>query len=185
MWNFLGYLGVDVLAWESFSSDWLGDIVDELKLDKVNKHIADYGRLPNLENVNFDNDVVFVWNGTTSGVKVPNGDWIPDNRRGLTICDATSAVFAMDMPWDKLDVVTYSWQKVLGEAAHGILILSLRAVQRLREYVPNWPVPKLFKLANDKNQFIYFYGDRRLLHPQCYALKIIWLLCDWCKNSVV
>ena len=172
MWNFLGYLGVDVLAWESFSSDWLGDIVGELKLDKVNKHIADYGRLPNLENVNFDNDVVFVWNGTTSGVKVPNGDWIPDNRRGLTICDATSAVFAMDMPWDKLDVVTYSWQKVLGgEAAHGILILSPRAVQRLREYVPNWPVPKLFKLANDKKPNLSIFTGSTINTPSMLCVE--------------
>ena len=148
MWNFLGYLGVDVLAWESFSSDWLSDIVGELKLDNVNKHIADYGLLPNLENINFENDVVFVWNGTTSGVKVPNGEWIPDNRQGLTICDATSAVFAMEMPWEKLDVVTYSWQKVLGgEAAHGILILSPKAIQRLSEYTPKWPIPKLFKFS--------------------------------------
>ena len=172
MWNFLGYLGVDVLAWESFSSDWLGDIVGELKLDKVNKHTADYGRLPNLENVNFDNDVVFVWNGTTSGVKVPNGDWIPDNRRGLTICDATSAVFAMDMPWDKLDVVTYSWQKVLGgEAAHGILILSPRAVQRLREYAPNWPVPKLFKLANDKKPNLSIFTGSTINTPSMLCVE--------------
>ena len=172
MWNFLGYLGVDVLAWESFSSDWLGDIVGELKLDKVNKHIADYGRLPNLENVNFENDVVFVWNGTTSGVKVPNGDWIPDNRRGLTICDATSAVFAMDMPWDKLDVVTYSWQKVLGgEAAHGILILSPKAVQRLREYAPNWPVPKLFKLANDKKPNLSIFTGSTINTPSMLCVE--------------
>ncbi len=172
MWNFLGYLGVDVLAWESFSSDWLSDIVGELKLDKVNKHIADYGRLPNLEKVNFENDVVFVWNGTTSGVKVPNGDWISDNRRGLTICDATSAVFAMDMPWNKLDVVTYSWQKVLGgEAAHGILILSPRAVQRLREYAPNWPVPKLFKLANDKKPNLSIFKGSTINTPSMLCVE--------------
>lgn len=149
MWSMLGARGVDVLEWESFSAGWVTDIVKQLKLPNVTHHKADYGDITDLSRVNFDNDVVFVWNGTTSGVKVPHGDWIPADRKGLTLCDATSAVFAMDMPWDKLDVVTYSWQKVLGgEGAHGMLILSPRAVERLESYKPAWPLPKVFRMTS-------------------------------------
>jgi phosphoserine aminotransferase len=149
MWSLLGARGVDVLAWESFGSGWVTDIVKQLKLADVNVLKADYGDIVDFAQVNFSNDVVFTWNGTTSGVKVPNGDWIPADRAGLTICDATSAVFAMDLPWDKLDVVTFSWQKVLGgEGAHGMLILSPRAVARLESYTPAWPMPKVFRLTS-------------------------------------
>jgi len=148
LWSLLGARGVTLLAWESFGAGWVTDVVKQLRIDGVQLLEADYGLLPNLGHINFDNDVVFCWNGTTSGVRVPNGDWIADNRTGLTICDATSAAFAMELPWDKLDVVTFSWQKVLGgEAQHGMLILSPRAVARLESHTPAWPLPKIFRLT--------------------------------------
>lgn len=148
LWSVLGAKPVDVFYWESFGKGWMSDICGELKLENVNKFEADYGKLPDLSQANPDHDVVFTWNGTTSGVKVPNGDWISDNRTGLTICDATSAVFAMDLPWEKLDVVTYSWQKVLGgEGAHGVVILSPKAVERLESFTPDRPLPKIFRLT--------------------------------------
>ncbi len=149
MWSLLGQRGVDVLAWESFGSGWATDVVKQLKLADARVLKADYGDIVDFSQVNFDNDVVFTWNGTTSGVTVANGDWIPSDRAGLTICDATSAVFAMSLPWDKLDVVTFSWQKVLGgEGAHGMLILGPRAVARLESYSPPWPLPKVFRLTS-------------------------------------
>ena len=148
LWSMLGERGVDLLAWESFGSGWVGDVVKQLKLEDTRTLEADYGQLPDLGAVDFSRDVVFTWNGTTSGVRVPNGDWIADDRGGLTICDASSAAFAMDLAWDKLDVVTWSWQKVLGgEAAHGMLALSPRAVTRLESYTPPWPMPKIFRLT--------------------------------------
>jgi len=148
LWSLLGARGVDMLAWESFGSGWVTDVIKQLKLDDARVLEAPYGALPDLSEVNFANDVVFTWNGTTSGVRVPNGDWIPADRGGLTICDATSAAFAQDLDFDKLDVVTFSWQKVLGgEAAHGVLILGPRAVERLESHTPAWPLPKIFRLT--------------------------------------
>ena len=150
LWSLLGPRGVDVLAWEHFSQIWVTDIVEQLKLKHVRALLAPYGELPDLSQVDFDHDVVFAWNGTTSGVRVPNGDWIASDRAGLTICDATSALFAQRIDWDKLDVVTFSWQKVLGgEAQHGMLILSPRAVERLESYTPPWPLPKLFRMTRN------------------------------------
>ena len=148
LWNLLGARGVDVLAWESFGSDWVSDVVDALAPDDVRVFDAPYGELPDLSQTSGDRDIVFLWNGTTSGVRVPDAGWISDTREGLTLCDATSAVFAMPLPWEKLDVVTWSWQKVLGgEGAHGMLVLSPRAAERLENWRPPWPLPKLFRLA--------------------------------------
>jgi len=148
LWSLLGQRGVDVVAWESFSEGWVIDVVEHLPIKDARAQVADYGEIVDLASLDFDNDVIFAWNGTTSGVRVPNADFIPADRKGLTICDATSAAFAQRLDWSKLDVVTFSWQKVLGgEAAHGMLILGPRAVERLTSYTPPWPLPKLFRLT--------------------------------------
>ena len=148
LWSLLGARGVDVLAWDSFGRDWLTDVVEQLRIEDARPLVADYGELPELSEVDFERDVVFAWNGTTSGVCVPDAGWIPADRRGLAICDATSAVFAMELPWAKLDVVTWSWQKAMGgEAGHGMLALSPRAVERLESHSPPWPLPKIFRLT--------------------------------------
>jgi phosphoserine aminotransferase len=148
LWSLLGERGVDVLAWDAFSQDWVTDIKQQLKLGDVRAFVAPYGELPDLSKVDCNRDVVFAWNGTTSGVRVPNADWIDANRQGLTICDGTSAVFAQELDWTKLDATTFSWQKVLGgEAQHGMLILSPRAIARLESYTPPWPLPKLFRMT--------------------------------------
>lgn len=148
MWSMLGPRPIDVFTWESFGDGWATDISKQLKLPNVQVYSADYGQLPDLSQAKPDHDIVFAWNGTTSGVKTPNGDWISPNRQGIVLCDATSAVFAMELPWDKLDVTTFSWQKVLGgEAAHGMLVLSPKAVERLKTYKPSWPLPKIFRMT--------------------------------------
>ena len=149
LWSLLGEKPVEVLAWESFGNDWVKDIINQLKIPNTKVTQAKYGKIVNLNDVNFKKDIVFTWNGTTSGVCVPNGDWIPDNREGLTICDATSAAFSMRLPWKKLDATTFSWQKVLGgEAQHGIIVLSPKAIHRLENFIPNRAIPKIFQLSN-------------------------------------
>jgi len=151
MWGLLGNKGVDILAWENFGKDWVLDIVEELKIEDKNIYLSPYGELPDLSKIDFSRDVIFTWNGTTSGVKVPDGKWIPDIREGLTICDATSAVFAMPIDFNKCDVITWSWQKVLGgEAAHGMIALSPRAIERLENHQPKWPIPKVFRMISNR-----------------------------------
>lgn len=172
LWSLLGARGVEMLVWESFGAGWAGDVVKQLKLDDVKVTEAAYGQIPDLAKVDFNRDVVFTWNGTTSGVKAPNGDWIPADRQGLVIADSTSAVFAMEMPWDKLDVVTYSWQKVMGgEGAHGMLILSPRAVERLETYTPKWPMPKIFLMAKGGKLIEGLFQGETINTPSMIAVE--------------
>ena len=183
MWSLLGARGVDMVAWESFGEGWVSDVVKQLKLKDARKIIAPYGELPDLAQINFANDVVFTWNGTTSGVRVPNADWIPDSREGLTICDATSAAFAQDMDFSKLDVVTFSWQKVLGgEGAHGILILSPRAVARLESYVPAWPMPKIFRLTSGGKLIEGIFEGETINTPSMLCVEDYVLALEWAKT---
>ena len=184
MWSMLGERPVDMCSWESFGAGWVTDVIKQLQLDNVTHHKADYGKLPDLSLINFDNDVVFTWNGTTSGVKVPNGDFIPNDRRGLTICDATSAAFAQDLPWDKLDVTTFSWQKVLGgEAAHGMLILSPEAVKRLESYSPPWPLPKIFRLTKNGQLIDGIFKGATINTPSMLAVEDYLFALEWAKKQ--
>jgi phosphoserine aminotransferase len=172
LWSLLGARGVDALCWESFGEGWVTDITKQLKLEDVRVFKGAYGELPDLTQVDTDRDVVFTWNGTTSGARVPNGDWIKSDRQGLTICDATSAVFAMDMPWDKLDVVTWSWQKVLGgEGGHGMLVLSPRAVERLESYKPAWPMPKIFRMTKGGKLIEGIFKGETINTPSMIAVE--------------
>ncbi len=182
MWSLLGARSVEMLAWESFGAGWVTDVVKQLKLDaKVTT--ADYGQIVDLNAVDFNSDVVFTWNGTTSGVRVPNGDFIPSDRQGLTICDATSAAFAMDLPWDKLDATTFSWQKVLGgEAAHGILVLSPRAVERLENYAPAWPLPKIFRLTKGGKLIEGIFSGATINTPSMLAVEDYLIALEWAKS---
>ncbi|MEQ8593237.1 MAG: phosphoserine transaminase [Parvibaculum sp.] len=183
LWSLLGARGVDLLAWESFGEGWVSDVVKQLKLKDARTLKADYGKLPDFAQVNFDNDVVFTWNGTTSGVRVPNGDWIPADRKGLTICDATSAAFAQDLAWPKLDVVTFSWQKVLGgEAAHGMLILGPRAVERLESYTPAWPMPKIFRMTKGGKLIEGIFKGETINTPSMIAVEDYLDALDWAAS---
>ncbi len=183
MWSLLGARGVDMVAWESFGEGWVSDVVKQLKLKDARKINAPYGELPDLAQINFTNDVVFTWNGTTSGVRVPNADWIPASREGLTICDATSAAFAQDMDFSKLDVVTFSWQKVLGgEGAHGVLILSPRAIARLETYVPAWPMPKIFRLTSGGKLIDGIFEGETINTPSMLCVEDYVMALEWAKS---
>ncbi|MBP6442189.1 MAG: phosphoserine transaminase [Sphingorhabdus sp.] len=182
MWTMLGARPVTMMAWESFGEGWVTDVNKQLKLN-ANVMNAPYGEIPDLNAVDFTHDVVFTWNGTTSGARVPNGDWIADNREGLTFNDATSAVFAYDMPWDKLDVTTFSWQKVLGgEGAHGVLILGPRAVERLENYTPSWPLPKLFRLMSKGALAEGIFKGETINTPSMLAVEDVIFALEWAKT---
>jgi phosphoserine aminotransferase len=182
MWTMMGERPVTMLAWESFGEGWVTDAVKQLKLDATVVN-APYGEIPDLRTVNFSNDVAFTWNGTTSGARVPDGDWISDAREGLTFNDATSAVFAYDMPWHKLDVTTFSWQKVLGgEGAHGVIILGPRAVDRLQSYTPAWPLPKIFRLMSKGKLAEGVFKGETINTPSMLAVEDVIFALEWAKD---
>ncbi len=183
LWSLLGARGVDIFAWESFGDGWVSDVVKQLKLPDMRKFTADYGLLPDMTQADFSRDVVFTWNGTTSGVRVPNAEWIPDNREGLTICDATSSAFAQDMDFSKLDVVTFSWQKVLGgEGAHGVLILSPRAVARLESHAPAWPMPKIFRLTSGGKLIEGIFEGETINTPSMLCVEDYVVALEWAQS---
>jgi phosphoserine aminotransferase len=183
MWNLLGENGVEVLAWESFGLDWAKTITDQLKIKDANVHKADYGLLPDLSKIDFNKDVLFNWNGTTSGVRVPDANWIPDDRKGLVICDATSAVFAMNMDFAKLDVITWSWQKVLGgEGAHGMIALSPKAVERLESYQPTWPLPKIYRLTSKGKLAADIFKGATINTPSMFCVEDALDALSWVKS---
>jgi phosphoserine aminotransferase len=183
LWSLLGARGVDMLAWESFGEGWVTDVVKQLKLKDVRKITAPYGQLPDLSTVNFDNDVVFTWNGTTSGVRVPDAEWIAADRKGLTICDATSAAFAQRLDFAKLDVVTFSWQKALGgEGAHGVLILGPRAVERLESHSPPWPLPKIFRLTSGGKLIAGIFEGETINTPSMLCVEDYIVALEWAKG---
>jgi phosphoserine aminotransferase len=182
MWSMLGARKTTMLAWESFGSGWVTDVVKQLKLDAAVK-TADYGEIVDFTTVDFDTDVVFTWNGTTSGVRLPSGNAIPADRGGLTICDATSAAFAMELPWDKLDATTFSWQKVLGgEAAHGMIVLSPRAVDRLESYTPAWPLPKIFRMTKGGKLIEGIFVGETINTPSMLAVEDYLVALDWARS---
>jgi len=182
MWTMLGAREVTALAWESFGEGWVTDAVKQLKIEPTVVR-ADYGQLPDLKQIDWSNDVLFTWNGTTSGVRVPNGDWIPADREGLSFADATSAVFAYDLPWDKIDVATFSWQKVLGgEGGHGVLILGPRAVERLTEYTPAWPLPKVFRLVSKGALTEGVFKGETINTPSMLAVEDAIFALEWAKS---
>jgi len=182
MWSLLGARKTTMVAWESFGAGWVTDAVKQLKLDAAVK-TAEYGQIVDMASIDYDTDVVFTWNGTTSGVRMPHGGMIPANRAGLTICDATSAAFAMDLPWDKLDVVTFSWQKVMGgEAAHGMLVLSPRAVERLESYTPPWPMPKIFRMTKGGKLIDGIFKGETINTPSMLAVEDYLLALDWARE---
>ncbi|WP_428630514.1 phosphoserine transaminase [Sphingopyxis sp.] len=182
MWTMLGQRPVTTLAWESFGEGWVTDAAKQLKLDPTVIR-ADYGQLPDLTQVDWSNDVLFTWNGTTSGVRVPNGDWIADDREGICFADATSAVFAYDLPWDKIDVATFSWQKVLGgEGGHGVLILGPRAVERLETYTPAWPLPKVFRLVSKGALAEGVFKGETINTPSMLAVEDAIFALEWAKS---